>query len=136
MENVEIFFGAIRNGNLDQVRSLLEANSKLINAKDGRGSTPLVLATYYNQEAIAKLLLEQGAAINATDGSDNTALMGVCFKGYFDLAKLLLEAGAEVNHRNSMGATSLIYAATFNKLRNCQIAIGAWGQLNTKRCSW
>ena len=42
--------------------------------------------------------------------------MGVCFKGYYDIAKTLIEKGASVNERNTMGATGLIYAATFKRV--------------------
>ena len=84
----EFFFKAIREGNLNEVKPMLEKNPVLINSKDVRGSTPLILATYYDEMEIATLLLDKGAKIDAVDASGNTALMGVCFKGFTDIAKL------------------------------------------------
>ena len=39
--------------------------------------------------------------------------MGVAFKGYEEVVAQLLDAGAAVDTVNVMGATALIYAATF-----------------------
>lgn len=116
MKNTDTFFNAIREGNLDDVSKMLVANPDLVKAKDQRGSTPLILATYYNHCNMTNLLLDQGATIDRKDSSGNTALMGVCFKGFGAIAKKLIEQGANVNERNSMGSTCLIYAVTFKHI--------------------
>jgi ankyrin repeat protein len=123
MSDKEIFFSAIRNGDLKQVEKLLEEIPKLIEARDQRGSTPLILATYYNHAALADFLIRKGAKPNEKDSSGNTALMGVCFKGFSEIANKLILAGADVNHSNSMGATCLIYAATFNRLEIAKLLL-------------
>jgi ankyrin repeat protein len=109
------FFNQIRNGDVEGVRQSLKTNPGLLQSRDPRGSTPLILAAYYNHLEVVRLLLEQGAPVNETDGSGNTALMGVCFKGYAEMASLLIEAGADVNVRNGMGGTCLIFSVTFNR---------------------
>ncbi|WP_036157249.1 ankyrin repeat domain-containing protein [Maribacter forsetii] len=119
----EFFFKVIREGSINEVKSMLEKNPVLVNSKDARGSTPLILATYYDQKDIAILLLDKGAKIDAVDASGNTALMGVCFKGYADIAKMLIENNAKLNERNAMGATCLIYAAQFNRLEIAKLLI-------------
>ena len=116
MARKEDFFNAIRSGDLEGIQKTLASVPDLLNAIDERGSTPLLLATYYGHMEAAKYLLDLGAEVDAKDSSGNTALMGVCFKGYENIATLLVNAGANVNHVNSMGATSLIYAASFNKM--------------------
>lgn len=114
MKNADIFFSEIRNGNYEAVQKMLFVNIELVNAKDQRGSTTLILAAYYDQSEIVELLLENGAKIDEKDTSGNTALMGVCFRGFAEIAKKLIVKGANVNERNSMGGTALIYAITFN----------------------
>ncbi len=111
--NAAQFFDAIRNNNPDSVKAGIVANPEWVNLKDQRGSTPLILAAYYDDREIVKLLLDHGARVDETDGTGNTALMGVAFKGYEEMAKLLIAGGADVNAVNAMGATSLIYAITF-----------------------
>jgi ankyrin repeat protein len=58
--------------------------------------------------------------------------MGVCFKGYTDIALKLIENGANVNERNAMGATCLIYAATFNRLDIAKLLLLHGAQTQTK----
>lgn len=99
----EQLFNAIRSGEADQVKMILNENPALIQEKDPRGSTPLLLATYYGFIDIAEELMQWDGAINAKDASGNTALMGVCFKGYPEIAKLLIEKGADVNIQNFNG---------------------------------
>ena len=128
----ELFFNAIRNGELQQVEQLAKETPALVHTKDARGSTALVLATYYNQIEITKLLIEQGADINAVDGSGNTPLMGVCFKGYANIAELLVNHGASLNHQNALGATALIYAVNFNKLAIIKLLLQHQADIHVK----
>jgi len=111
----EAFFNAIRQGDLKEVDKALKENPKLVHIRDQRGSTPLILAAYYNHGPIVQSLLAHGAAIDEIDGVGNTALMGVCFKGYVEIAEQLMKAGANVNTTNAMGASCLIFAITFNQ---------------------
>ncbi len=69
MENALQFFKAIREGSVKEVNELLHNESGLLQSRDQRGSTPLILATYYNQYEITELLLAKGAKINEKDGS-------------------------------------------------------------------
>ncbi|MCF6402882.1 ankyrin repeat domain-containing protein [Chitinophaga filiformis] len=104
-------FEAARTNNVTALNDLLKEGQ--INKKDTRGSTPLILATYYNNTAAVSALLKAGADTEIQDGMGNTALMGVCFKGYTQVAQLLLENGASVHTENGNGATALTFAATF-----------------------
>ena len=53
------FFKDIRNGNLEGVQAVLKHNPDWVNSTDERGSTPLLLTTYYGHLEIAKYLLER-----------------------------------------------------------------------------
>ncbi|MGB5370361.1 MAG: ankyrin repeat domain-containing protein [Flavobacteriaceae bacterium] len=113
--DMESFFNAIRQGDLNTVKTLGNRHPDLLDGKDQRGSTPLILATYYNHGDIVDFLLEKGVGVDEKDGVGNTALMGVCFKGYTDIAEKLMKAGADVNTTNTMGSSCLIFAVTFNQ---------------------
>ena len=132
MARKEDFFNDIRSGNLEGIQKTLTNVPELLNGVDDRGSTPLLLATYYGHIDVAKYLLDSGAKVDATDSSGNTALMGVCFKGYENIVELLVDAGANVNHINNMGATSLIYAASFNKIGIARILLENGADIQTK----
>jgi hypothetical protein len=115
--NENEIFDACRRGDSAAVEQILSEHPELVNARDMKGFTPLILAAYNEQPQIVELLLASGADIDAQDAAGNTALMGVCFKGYKDIAKKLIEAGANVNLRNSNGAPALTFAATFGHLQ-------------------
>ena len=132
MATKNVFFDAIRKGDLKKIKELLNKQPNLMQIVDERGSTPLLLATYYGHLEVAKFILENGAEVDAKDSSGNTALMGVCFKGYKEIAEVLVRSGANVNHVNSMGATSLIYAATFNQVGIAKILLENGADINTK----
>ena len=114
METTE-FFNHIRKADLQAVKADLEAHPDWVHARDSRGSTPLIMASYYDHRELVQWLLEKGARIDEKDGAGNTALMGVCFKGYEAMASILIDAGANVNARNGMGGTCLIFAVTFDR---------------------
>jgi ankyrin repeat protein len=114
--NPSDIFDACRQGNIEKVKELYEEYPDIINARDFKGFTPIILASYNNQPAVVDFLLEKGAAVNSPDGSDNSALMGVSFKGYTEIAKKLIDAGANVHERNTNGATALTFAATFGHI--------------------
>jgi ankyrin repeat protein len=109
MSTVQTIFAAIRNNDLVAVSTAVKADPSVLDARDERGSTPLVLAGYLNHPEAVKLLVESGADVN-TVGSTGTALMGVCFKGYADIARFLIEAGADVNVSIESMGTALTFA--------------------------
>ena len=111
-----VFFDALREGDVAVVIKELQKDVTLANTPNESGYPPMVLATYCNQAEVAGVLFANKADIEQRDGAGNTALLGVCFKGYTALAIWLIEQGANVNAVNSMGATALIYAATFNRV--------------------
>ena len=83
------FSSVIRSGDLAKVQQLLEEGHD-INHSDSRGFTPLILASYFNQDAIVQALLAQGAEIDKVDSAGHTALLGAAFKGYKDVMSILL----------------------------------------------
>lgn len=106
-------FQAIRDNNLTELRRLA-GDAALLESRDARDSTPLVLASYLDHTEATKILVEAGADLNA-QGMTGTALMGVCFKGHLSIAQYLLDAGADPDVQHANGSTALIFAAMFDK---------------------
>ncbi len=115
MKDTALFYEAIRSGNHKQLEAFLNVNPELANSRDSRGFTPLIFATYFDNEIATKILIDHNAEIDTQDGTGNTALIGVSFKGNEKLAKLLIDNGANINAINSMGTTALIFATMYNK---------------------
>ena len=55
---------AIRHGEADRIERILNKNKSLANIKDSNSMTPVVLATYYGQPKIAKILISHGAKLD------------------------------------------------------------------------
>ena len=86
-----------------------------LEAKDARGYSPLMLATYAgNAEAFA-YLLARGANPNTTDPAGNSVLMGATFKGHHEFVIRLIAAGASITARNNAGLDAHAFAVMFGR---------------------
>ena len=111
----ELLFEAAKLGRTDLIPVLIEQGAD-VNAFEGRGFTPLILAAYNGQIASVQALLKAGADPCKADRSQgNTAQMGVAFKGDDRIATMLLAQKCDVNARNHAGQTALMMAALFNR---------------------
>lgn len=67
MSNLHTLIEAIRNGNEQETKSILEKNASFVNQYDETGATPLHYATLNGHQSIARMLIEKGAHINSAD---------------------------------------------------------------------
>jgi len=67
MSDLEKMIEAVKQGDRESVRAILESDGSLVNQRDDSGATPLHYATINGQRQIVQLLLERGADINSTD---------------------------------------------------------------------
>lgn len=77
------------------------------NAKDSRGSTPL-MAT--DSPDVAGLLIRHGAQVDARDAEESTALIYAPYKANLKLVETFLAAGAAVDAQSNDGTTALLRA--------------------------
>ena len=119
-------FAAIRDGDPDKVKQLVTGVPHLVRARDERGITPLVLASYLGDLPTTEVLVEAGADVNVGGGT-GTALMGVAFRGHHAIAQYLIDKGADVHAVNDQGMTALTFARMGGKpdVEKLLIAAGA-----------
>jgi ankyrin repeat protein len=67
MSDLENLIEAVKQGDRERVRTLLEADERLANQRDESGATPLHYATLNGHRQIVQLLVERGGDINRTD---------------------------------------------------------------------
>jgi uncharacterized protein len=130
--------GAIRRGDAKTVADLLAAAPDLANARDERGNSPLLIATYAGKHDIVRRLLERGARASFFEACalgliadvrrqlrDDPGLVGqwshdgwpplhlAAFFGHRETAEALLDAGADVRAvaRNSEANLAINAAA-------------------------
>jgi ankyrin repeat protein len=104
-------FDAVRAGDAEKVKAMLQADPKLAEARTEDGSTALHLAALEGQAAVARLLLASQAQVNARGLREETPLHMAMYDGHREVAELLLASQADVNAQNTAGETPLHLAA-------------------------
>jgi hypothetical protein len=103
-------FECCRTGNTKKLVRILKKQPELTRQTNENGFSPLIIATYRNQEQCVRLLLQQGADPNQSS-QEGTALIGACYKNNQNIALLLLQQGASPNVVGISGMSPLIFAA-------------------------
>ncbi|MBD3170229.1 MAG: hypothetical protein GF307_12155 [candidate division Zixibacteria bacterium] len=115
----------IEEGNLDQVKELLESNPDLINATYNYGQSVMHAAAYSGHIEIVKYLIEKGADVNARSGQNSNPLHGAAYYGHEDIVKLLIENGAEVDNPNAYDYRPMLSACAGGHLNIVKMLIDA-----------
>ena len=106
-------FDIARKGTLTQLKKAHLADASIINRINNEGYAPLTLACYYNNNEVAKYLIEHSEDIDSNSGY-GTPLMAATVKKNTQLIELLLKKGADPNKTDANGSTALHYAVIFN----------------------
>ncbi|GJQ78073.1 hypothetical protein Trydic_g2415 [Trypoxylus dichotomus] len=83
----------IKNGDLEQVKDIIEKKSVDVNT-DIDGRPPILYAADYGQVDVIEYLIGAGADVNAKDKHGITALLAAIWEGHKECVRLLLEKGA------------------------------------------
>jgi uncharacterized protein len=105
-------FDIARTGTLKDIQKAAIKNPESINTKNENGYTPLILACYRGNIAVAKFLIQYSKTVNVASDM-GTPLMAATYKGQTEIVKLLLENKADPNIADGNGTTPLIYCAMF-----------------------
>ena len=117
---------AVIAGDLEAVKQHIAAETD-INKKDPfGGSSPLIIATVFDQPEIAKLLIESGAKLDQKNNDGSTALHSAAFFCRTEIVQELLEAGADKTIRNNFNSTALeSMQAPFSEVKAIYEMMGA-----------
>jgi ankyrin repeat protein len=107
-------WAAAKANDVVQLARLLDEGC-LIDERDYRGYSALMLAGYCGHLDAVGLLLERGADPNTRDFFGNTVLMGAAYKGSAAVVQRLLAAGADVAATNYGGLDARGFALTYER---------------------
>jgi beta-lactamase regulating signal transducer with metallopeptidase domain len=102
---------AAENGDLEDVKDLIDAGANIDAMVDGDGS-PLIAAVRANRMAVVMELLNRGADVNLGVDGDGSPLIAAARENQLAIVTELLNRGADVNLAVSGDGNPLIAAAT------------------------
>jgi len=106
---------AVIQGDLEAVRTMLDAEPKLLESRNADNLTPLHLAAINGHITISRLLLEKGAEVDAGDNENSTALHNAAGQGHEEIVSLLVNNGAGINHKDDNDMTPLHFACSYGR---------------------
>jgi len=120
-------FAACMAGDKERVFKLVDENPELIGAYSNDGWTPLHLACFFGQPAVAEALIARGADVSARSRNPpkNTPLHAAAAGRNAEAVRVLLEHGADVNARQEGGWTPLHSAAQNGDTEMVRLLIAA-----------
>lgn len=107
-------WAAAKANDVVQLARLLD-DGCLIDERDYRGYSALMLAGYAGNLEAVELLLSRGADPNTSDLFGNTVLMGAAYKGFARIVHRLLNAGADLTATNYGGLDARGFALTYER---------------------
>lgn len=79
---------AASDGKISSLRFLIDKRQD-INAQDGNGCSPVIIATQHNHPTCVIFLIKNGADTTLRDGNGDTALHWAAYKGFVEMVGLL-----------------------------------------------
>ncbi len=124
-------FDIARKGSLDEVELAYHSNPNSINEIDDKKSSPLILACYRANEAVALFLADKVVDLDYNSGM-GSALMAAIMSGNTIIIDKLIAKKVDLNQSDTNGKTALIYAVFFNKNEIVKGLIKAGADLRLK----
>jgi ankyrin repeat protein len=104
------FIDAVQKRDGTKAIQLITDHPTIIDTKDGKGDTPLIITVRGSDRDWTVFLLNKGADTNAEGAGGDTPLIAAAKAGFDDAIPWLLSKGAKVDGTNRSGETALIIA--------------------------
>lgn len=92
----QTIFDIARKGTQKEMIAFLNNNPEQVNLISDRGSSPLLLAAYYGNNDVARVLIEKGAKLNECY-AEGSLICALIYKNNIDLLETILKKGANIN---------------------------------------
>lgn len=121
-------------GDLNKVKTLIKADSTLLDSKDDIGFTPLARACMAKQLKVANFLIDKGANVNAKAQNGFTPFLLACNgpNQDFDLIQHCIAHGADINLQTYSGQSALQLSSSFGDLKIIKLLIDHGADLNAR----
>jgi ankyrin repeat protein len=97
-------------GDMEEAMAAMGKGAKL-DAEDGNGRTPFLLAARFGHTGLVIVYLDRGASLNAVDDEGCNALMLAAKNGQFEVAQVLVGKELNLEAKDKNGLTALMMSA-------------------------
>ena len=104
------FVNAVQDSDGNKATQLIADHPTIIDSKDSKGDTGLIIAIRGGESDWTGFLLGKGADPNLQGAAGDTPLIAAARTGFDEAAGLLISVGAKVDATNKSGETALIIA--------------------------
>jgi len=104
------FISAVQKGDGAKAGQLLNDHPTIVDSRDGKGDTALIIAINRGDSDWTGFLLNKGADPNLGGKGGDTPLIAAARVGFAQAVQWLIGLGAKVDSTNRMGETPLIIA--------------------------
>ena len=108
--NGDQFVQAVQRRDGDKATQLLADHPTIVDSRDGKGNTALIIAISRSDPDYTGFLLNKRADPNLAGAGGDTPLIAAAKAGFDDAAGWLIDLGAKVDAANRKGETPLIIA--------------------------
>ncbi|KAF5675217.1 ankyrin repeat domain-containing protein [Fusarium circinatum] len=108
-----------------QVLELLLKSGADVNTSDGRGLTPIHMASSDGFIDIVEILIQEGADLNVKTIARQTPLHSCSAKGHLGVTQLLIQHGANVDSKDNHGRNALYHACKSGDLEVVNLIIAS-----------
>jgi len=124
---------AIKNGEVEKVKKLVEQDKVDINAAVDKYDSAIWLAMYSNRPDIVKYLINKGADVKKPSKYGKLLIVEAASKGYENIVRMLVEKKkVDVNAKDSYGETALWGAWNAGQIRIVEFLANHGADLNLK----
>jgi len=123
ISDAEPFINAVRDRDGNKVTELIEARPTIVNTRNLKGETALIIAISRTDDLWTKFLLGKGANPSLANATGDTPLIAAARVGYTEAIEILLALGAKVDVGNKMGETPLIVAVQQRQLETVKLLL-------------
>ena len=117
------FIQAVQKRDGDTATQLIADHPTVINARDGKGDTALIIAIKGSDRDWTAFLIDKGADVNQPGAGGDTPLITAARFSFDDAADWLLDRGARADASNRSGETPLIVAVQQRDTRLVRILL-------------
>nr|CAC38782.1 Myol protein [Suberites domuncula] len=105
MSTGEKLLWAVKNGDLVEIKAIVEKPGFNVNSELLNGRNPLHYASDYGQADVILYLISKGANVDTPDKHGITPLLAAIFEGHTDCVRILLEKGASKSGKAPDGSS-------------------------------